>query len=275
MAWSANIVSAALKLHPRPGYPPHAQDLDLTNQTTQRTWISGWVFHPLFLLGAWLAAAVALAFDPHDRADWALENILSALFVLVLWLTRRKFPFSRISYTLFFLFLTLHVLGAHYTYSEVPYDEWSTAWFGGSISDLFGFERNHYDRLVHFLYGFLLSYPMREVFVRIAGVRGFWGYCLPLMMTMASSCLYEIIEWIAALVVGGDLGAAYLGTQGDEFDAQKDMALATFGTVLSLVVVAVIHKRVAHDFQAEWAESLRVKRARPMGEVAIAEQKSP
>lgn len=232
------------------------------------------IFDPLGLLLVWTALAVALAFHPFDRGDWALENVLSALLVLVLCLTHRRFPFSRISYALMFVFLVLHLIGAHYTYSEVPYDAWFERAFGITLSSVFGFERNHFDRLVHFLYGFLLSYPMREVFVRVAGVRGFWGYCLPLLMTMATSCLYEIIEWAAALVVGGELGAAYLGTQGDEFDAQKDMALASLGALLSLLVVAAIHRRVAHDFQSEWAESLRVKGKRPLGEVAIAERKT-
>jgi putative membrane protein len=154
----------------------------------------------------------------------------------------------------------------------VPYDAWSHALFGGTINGLFGFERNHYDRLVHFMYGFLLAYPMREVFVRVAGAKGFWGYCLPLLMTMATSCLYEIIEWCAALVVGSDMGNAYLGTQGDEFDAQKDMALASLGALLSLAAVFAIHKRLARDFHAEWVESLRIKRKRPLGEVAVTEQ---
>lgn len=230
--------------------------------------------HPVTLLVLWVALAIVLAFEPFDRQDWALENVLSALLVLVLGLTAGRFPFSRVSYGLFFAFLVLHVIGAHYTYSEVPYDAWCERAFGRTLSSVFGFERNHFDRLVHFLYGFLLSYPMREVFVRIAGVRGFWGYSLPLVMTMATSCVYEIIEWGAAEVFGGPLGEAYLGTQGDVFDAQKDMALASLGALLSLVIVAWIHARTARDFQSEWAESLRVKRKRPLGEVAIAEGKA-
>jgi putative membrane protein len=232
-------------------------------------------FHPLTLLVVWIALAILLAFDPLDRADWLLENILSALLVIALCLTHRRFPFSRVSYVLLFVFLVLHVIGAHYTYSLVPYDAWFESVFGRTLSSVFGFERNHFDRLVHFLYGFLLAYPMREVFVRVAGARGFWGYALPLLMTMATSCVYEIIEWLAAITVGGDLGAAYLGTQGDEFDAQKDMALASVGALLALLIVAAIHRRVAKDFQAEWAESLRVKRQRPLGEVAITEQRKP
>ena len=120
-------------------------------------------------------------------------------------------------------------MGAHYTYSLVPYDAWVEALTGRTLSSLTGWERNHFDRLVHFSYGLLLAYPAREVFLRVADVRGFWGYYLPLDVVMATSMLYELIEWGAASVFGGDLGVAYLGTQGDPWDAQKDMALATAG----------------------------------------------
>jgi len=226
---------------------------------------------PLILLLVWLALAVALAFGPYDRGDWALENALAVAFVLVLVLTHRRFPFSNVSYSLMFAFLVLHEVGAHYTYAKVPYDAWSESIFGRSISSVLGTERNHFDRVVHYLYGFLLSYPMREIFVRIARAIGFWGYCLPLMMTMATSCLYEILEWLATLCVAPELGAAYLGTQGDEFDAIKDMALASLGACVSLVIVAMIHRSLARDFQEQWAESLRVKRRTPLGEVAVRE----
>ena len=105
-----------------------------------------------------------LAIKPHDRADWALENVLVVLFVILLVFTYRRFPLSRISYTLIFLFLCLHSVGAHYTYAHVPYDEWFQMYLGFSLDELMGFERNHFDRLVHFCYGLLLAYPIREFF---------------------------------------------------------------------------------------------------------------
>jgi putative membrane protein len=110
---------------------------------------------------------------------------------------------------------------------------------GRSVSGFFGWERNHYDRLVHFSYGFLLAYPIREALIRLAGVRGLWGYYLPLAVTSSTSADYELIEWGAALVFGGDLGVAYLGTQGDVWDAQRDMALAAFGAFLSMILLAI------------------------------------
>jgi putative membrane protein len=123
--------------------------------------------------------------------------------------------------------------------------------------------------VVHFSYGLLLAYPIREVFLRIANVRGFWGYFLPLDLTMSTSMLYELIEWGAVLVVGGELGQAYLGTQGDEWDAHKDMALASLGALISMGVTAGINIYLQRDFAREWAKSLRIRGRAPLGEVAI------
>jgi putative membrane protein len=218
-----------------------------------------------------LVLFVGLGVNPTSRADWLLENVLTFVFLPILVLTRARFPFSRLSYTLIFLFLCLHSVGAHFTYSQVPYDSWFKAVTGHSLNALLGWERNHYDRLVHFCYGFFLAYPIREVFLRIANVRGFWGYFLPLLATMSTSMVYELLEWGAAMVFGGDLGTAYLGTQGDQWDAQRDMSLATIGALIAMTVTASINVWLQRDFAREWAESLRVKRIKPLGEVAIAE----
>jgi len=226
---------------------------------------NSWLSHeryPVVLFALLLAFVGAMAIGPHDRSDWALENALLVIGLVVLVATRRALPLSRLSYTLIFVFMCLHTLGAHYTYSEVPYREWIAALTGQPAAG----GRNYYDRLVHFAYGLLLAYPIREVFLRVADVRGFWGYYLPLDVAMATSMLYELIEWGAAELFGGDLGVAYLGTQGDQWDAQKDMALATIGACLAMLITAAINWRYQRDFAREWADSLRVKRVRPLGE---------
>jgi putative membrane protein len=223
----------------------------------------------LVLAVVFLLVFAALAVRPHDRADWALENALVVPAVLVLWITRRMFPFSRVSYTLLFVFLCLHEVGAHYTYAEVPYDRWFAALTGSTFGSLVGWERNNFDRIVHFAFGLLLAYPVREVFVRVALSRGFWGYYLPLDLTMAFSMAFELLEWAAAETFGGDLGVAYLGSQGDPWDAQKDMLLATVGALLAMVVTAAINARLQRDFAREWVESVRVKGRRPLGEDEI------
>jgi putative membrane protein len=231
--------------------------------------------YPLILLGLALALAAVCAIGPNDRADWALENALALVSLAVLVLTYRRFPFSKVSYTTIFAMFVLHQIGAHYTYSLVPYDAWFESVAGRSLNGLLGFERNHYDRLVHFSYGLLLAYPIRELVVRVAEVRGFWGYFFPLDVILSTSLLYELIEWAAALAFGGELGIAYLGTQGDVWDAQKDMALAALGAVVALSITAAIHYSVHRDFHREWAQSLSARNdPGPLGEEALARMKA-
>lgn len=226
----------------------------------------------LLILAALFAVIwVALAISPLYREDWMLENLLVVVFAVGMAATWRRFPFSRASYTLIFLFLCLHEVGAHYTYSRVPYNEWTQALFGMSLNDAMGWERNHFDRLVHFSYGLLLAYPIREIFLRVANVRGFWGYFLPLDVAMSTSMIFELFEWGAAELFAGDLGMAYLGTQGDIWDAHKDMALASLGALIAMGIVVAINLRLQRDFAREWVESLKVKKATPLGEDAIAE----
>jgi putative membrane protein len=102
-------------------------------------------------------------------------------------------------------------------------------------------------------------------------VRGFWGYALPLDVTMSTSMIYELIEWGVAVTFGGDLGQSYLGTQGDVWDAHKDMAFASLGACVSMGVTLCINRSLQRDFAAEWADSLRVKHGEPLGEEAIAQ----
>ncbi len=210
--------------------------------------------------------ALVLAIAPHNRQDWALENALAVLCLLFLALTIKRFPLSRISYSLIFIFLCLHEIGAHYTYSEVPYDAWFESLFGRSFNSLWGWERNHFDRLVHFSYGFLLAYPIRELFHRVASVRGFWGYFLPLDIAMSTSMLFELFEWAAAEIFGGELGEAYLGSQGDIWDAHKDMGLASVGALVAMLVTAGINIYLQRDFAEEFRASLKVKDGVPLGE---------
>lgn len=234
----------------------------------------GVIFHPHYpkwLLGLFAVWWLAWAIGPVMPRDFILENILSLLAAILIIGTYRRFRLSNISYTLIFVFMSLHTVGAHYTYSLVPYDQWSKNLSGISPDQLFGFRRNHYDRLVHFAFGLFMAYPIREVFLRIANVRGAWGYYLPLELTMSFSMLYELIEWSVAVVFGGELGVAYLGTQGDVWDAHKDMALATSGAVLSMSTTALINWKYSKRFGAEWWESLAVKERRPLGEVKLRE----
>ncbi|HEX4912089.1 MAG TPA: DUF2238 domain-containing protein [Permianibacter sp.] len=173
---------------------------------------------------------LALAWSPRYRQDWALENVLVLLFAALLWHHRRRVPLSRTANGLIAAFLLLHAVGAHYTYSEVPYREWLHTL--GFIND--PGSRNHFDRLVHFCYGLLLAMPVRELCHRTLSLSPGLSYGLPLLLLSFGSTVYEWVEWGAAIMFGGDLGIAYVGSQGDPWDAQKDMLLATSGAVLGL-----------------------------------------
>jgi putative membrane protein len=206
----------------------------------------------------------------HVLFDWFMENSLVALAGCVLVLTYRRMPLSRVSYTLIFLFTCLHETGAHWTYAKVPYDDWWNSMFGVTLNSELGFTRNNFDRLVHFSYGLLLAYPLREVFLRVANVRGFWGYFLPLDFTMSTSMIYELIEWGTAAVVGSNAGNDFLGSQGDIWDSQKDMASASLGALIAMTVIALITWRYKRDFAREFGESLKLKRTAPLGEDEMA-----
>jgi len=206
----------------------------------------------------------------HAVGNWFLENTLVALVGLPLVLTYGRMPLSRVSYTLIFLFVCLHETGAHWTYAKVPYDDWWRSLFGVTLNSQLGFTRNNFDRLVHFSYGLLLAYPIREIFLRIANVRGFWGYFLPLDFTMSTSMIYELLEWGTAEVVGSNAGNDFLGSQGDIWDSHKDMAMASLGAFIAMTTIALITWRYKRDFAREFDESLTLKNSLPLGEDEMA-----
>jgi putative membrane protein len=187
--------------------------------------------------GGWIALAyaavvVASALGARYPADWWLENLVvfaAAAGVALAW--RRGFVFSDRSLALLALFGALHAYGAHYTYSETP--------LGNALRDAFGLARNPYDRLVHFAFGLLLVTPLRELALRAVGARGVWSFLVPLAGALALSASYELTESWAARLAAPELGTAFLGTQGDEWDAQKDMSAALAGALLALGATAL------------------------------------
>jgi putative membrane protein len=216
----------------------------------------------LLLLAIFVAVWCWAAWKPLHPDDWLLENYLVFFWVPVLLITARYFRLSDISYGLITLFMCLHVIGSHYTYAEVPFGEVVQEWVGA--------DRNMYDRLVHFAYGLLLAYPIREVLVRIAGLRGFWGYFFPVDVTFAFSSIYEIVEWQAAALAAPELGLAFLGTQGDIWDAQKDMLMAGLGAIVAMTIVFLLNLWLNPDARPEIRDSLKIPEGdHPLGEVEM------
>ncbi len=218
--------------------------------------------YKLFLFTVFFATWCWAAYKPLHPEDWLLENYLVFIFVPIIIFTGRYLKLSNLSYTLITIFMCLHVIGSHYTYVEVP--------FGYQLQEWFEADRNMYDRLVHFGYGLLLAYPVREVFIRVAKVKGFWSYFFPVDITFAFSSIYEIIEWRAAANVPPELGLAFLGSQGDVWDAQKDMALAGIGAIIAMLIVFLIHIKYNKNIWLEMRDSFRINtNDAPLGEVQL------
>ena len=169
-----------------------------------------------------------------DLNNWFIENTLTFLFLGVLIVSYKKYPLSDLSYTFIFIYLLLHIYGAMNTYAENPFGYW--------LQDIFHTQRNHYDRIVHFSFGFMLAYPMRDLFLNIFRFPAIYSWILPAEITLSFSGLYELIEWAVAEVLFPSQGTAYLGTQGDPWDAQKDMGLAWSGAILVLLITFLIRK---------------------------------
>lgn len=181
---------------------------------------------------AYSCVFVFSAIEPMSRAVWLAEIIPAALIFVTIWVASRRYTFSNTAYVLMFVWLCLHTVGAKYTFAEVPFD-----WF----NQLIGSERNNFDRVAHFSIG-LYAYPIAEYLVRSKKL-GFGiatSYSLFAIMALATG--YEIIEWWYAALAGGDEGIAFLGSQGDIWDAQKDMLMDTLGAICSLILLTVQHR---------------------------------
>jgi putative membrane protein len=185
---------------------------------------------PAILATVFVVYFAVLAIDPVSRAVWIAEVIPVVLVFALLVLTYRRFRFSNTAYALMGFWLFWHTLGGHYTFANVPFD-----WFG----ELIGSERNHFDRVGHFAVGFY-AYPAVEWLMRRGHCRYLAANAFGLLLIMGIAAGYEIVEWWYAVIEGGDAGIEFLGSQGDIWDAQKDMLSDTLGAVFALVLYAII-----------------------------------
>lgn len=183
----------------------------------------------LFVIGFALSA-----YRPIMPEDWWLENGLVFLFLGLLVALHRWMPFSDLSYLLIFVYLGLHEWGAHHKYADVPIGEW--------MKHVFHFVRNDYDRVVHFAFGALLSYPQREILVRKLKLSPAWAAWLTVWLMLGYGAMYEEIEAIAAVALSPDAGDAFLGLQGDPWDTHKDMFMGFIGAALTMTLTTLLSR---------------------------------
>ena len=193
-----------------------------------------------------LLAGVVLVFFwagwfPKDRMTWVLEVFPVAVAVPLVLVTRRRFPMTTLGYSLIAVHATILLVGGKYTYAEVPLFDW--------IRDAFHLARNHYDRLGHFAQGFVPALVAREILLRKTPLRrGGWLFFLVTCVALAISAVYELVEWSAAAMTGS-AADAFLGTQGDPWDTQKDMLFAGIGAIAGQLVFARTQDRQIEDLR--------------------------
>ena len=188
---------------------------------------------PIVLLTIYLALFLLLAINPYDRAVWFAENLPIVLIVVALVLTRRWFAFSNCAYLMMMFLIVLHTIGGYYTFERVPF---------GWVTELFGFSRNHYDRMAHFTVGFY-AYPLAELLLRKRWVASrFVLFFFPVCFILAVAGAYEIFEWLYAVSADPTAGAAVLGSQGDVWDAQKDMLADGLGSLFAIILFFIIQR---------------------------------
>ncbi len=164
----------------------------------------------------WLLAAFLVLFplsciNAASPPDLLLQHTPTVIFLAVLIWTGFRHPLGNLSYTLLFVYLLLHLVGARHLYSYVPYDDWTEQLVGVRLADLFGFRRNHYDRLVHLCFGLLLLLPAHELVVRLMKIRGAWSIVVAVWLIIVFSTLYELLEWVVAIVMSPDATERYNG----------------------------------------------------------------
>lgn len=191
-------------------------------------------FIPIILLIGFIILTIWSGISPANRAVWYAEAIPILAVVGALVATYRRFQFSLIAYILMSFWITMHMIGAHYTFAEVPFD-----WANRLLAPFLGENRNHFDRVGHYVIGFY-SYPMAEWLLRKKKCGLGLALWFSLFFIISLAGIYEVIEWQYAVIEGGDAGIEFLGSQGDIWDAQKDILADTLGAITALILYVFI-----------------------------------
>lgn len=198
----------------------------------------------IVLIIVFFAVLIWSVIDPKRLLTWFLEVVPALIGFVVLVLTYRHFPLTSLLYVLITVHAIILMIGGHYTYAHVPLFDW--------IRDTFGFSRNHYDRVGHFAQGFVPALIAREVLIRTSPLKeGKWLFFVVVCICLSISAMYELIEWQYAVIKGGESADEFLGSQGDIWDTQSDMALALIASIIALLSLSKLHDKLIKPFLAE------------------------
>lgn len=195
-----------------------------------------WPLH--IMIGVFVIYSVWMAISPTDRMQWYANNLPLIALILLLAFTYKRYRFSNLSYFLMLIFFCLHVYAGHFTYEATPFDHW--------LKRILHTKRSYYDRIVHFGFGLLIFYPLREFLDRCMTYRRIWSFALPVIFVSCFSGVLEIVEWLAAEAFGQGGEAEFIGMQGDMFDTQKDMVLGLIGALAAMGAYFFIARNQKH-----------------------------
>ncbi len=176
---------------------------------------------------------------PVYPSEMFLQHFITIFMIVFLAVIIKNNSLSDRSFTLIIAFLILHIIGARWIYSYVPYDKWIESLTGSTLSDIIGSNRNHYDRFVHLMFGLMILPPLREIYIKWFRAPDRFASILAFLSILGISLVYEVFEWGLTLVLSPQDAENYNGQQGDMWDAQKDMALAMAGSMLALIIKMV------------------------------------
>lgn len=186
--------------------------------------------------------AIALIRPPYPDEQWLQHPPTAVALLALAWSAHKKW-LSGAAMACLLAMIALHILGARWIYSNIPYEQWADATFGSGPQEWFGWTRNHYDRLVHLAFGLLMPLPLVETAMRHGGLTRRWAMTWALMTVAGVSAAYEVFEWLLAVIAAPESAEGYNGQQGDMWDGQKDMALAVLGSLVAVGLAPFWAKR--------------------------------
>jgi putative membrane protein len=212
-------------------------------QSSDNNWKPATTAAHRILLSLFLVLLAVTCINPPWPRDFMLQHVPTTAAIAILLFVQKRVGISLLSYSLILCFMLVHVLGARYLYSNVPYNDWTEALFAFNLNEELGLsERNHYDRLVHLLFGLMISVPAWRFGIRVLKLNRYWSAVVAMMFILSAGSFYEVAEWGVAMLFSPETAENYNGQQGDVWDPQRDMLLAAVGATITLSAVLLFSR---------------------------------